>query len=113
MACVVALNILTIYVQNLPSGFGAFHAALLGLGGKFFLREKWEDLVVPTNDAEQAETQRPSPGVNRAENFFEHNVDQAVGDLHKSLLAYYVATTDTSGESFFLLYTPQFLFFFY
>ncbi|CDZ97366.1 Uncharacterized conserved protein [Phaffia rhodozyma] len=82
---------------SLLSGFGAFHAALLALGGRFFLREKWEDLVVPTNDAEQADSQRPSPGTNRAENLFEYNMNLTVEDLHKNLLAYYVATTETGG----------------
>jgi hypothetical protein len=53
------------FAQGLSSGFGAYHNALLSLASRFFLREKWEDLIVPLNDAERADTERPAPSPSR------------------------------------------------
>ena len=115
--------LLVLVFQGLPSGFGAYHLALLGLGGRFFLREKWEDQLVPVNDSERADAETPAPGSSSFTLFlstsqylthspfldsdasgvmlFDYNADRAVEDLNKSLLSYFVLATESSSSSFF------------
>ncbi|KAL7408793.1 nucleoporin Nup186/Nup192/Nup205 [Mrakia frigida] len=82
---------------GLPSGFGAYHLALLGLGGRFFLREKWEDQLVPVNDSERADAETPSPDASGVM-LFDYNADRAVEDLNKSLLSYFVLATESTAS---------------
>lgn len=110
--------------QGLSSGFGAYHNALLSLASRFFLREKWEDLIVPLNDSERADTEKPapstslpplpralravadpsnslvvSPGGKQNGSLFDYQTDIAVEDLNASLLSYFVLATETRGSA--------------
>lgn len=99
----------TIFTQVLPtvesqdlglsSGFGAYHNALLHLASRFFLREKWEDLTVPLNDAERADAEKPAPSGKQNGSLFDYNTDNAVEDLNASLLSYFVLATETRGSA--------------
>ncbi|TIA87204.1 hypothetical protein E3P99_03320 [Wallemia hederae] len=92
-----------------PSGFGAFHTAILNLSTKYMTRANWVDRVVPFTDSEREDAQVISNGGNETSRF-SIVASVAVESVNEWLLNYLTISrrTTTSFRPLLLPLFPQF-----